>query len=158
MDDQHSLVLRKNFNSIASVIDHATGEVIEDIGEGFGTPIDGVYDRTRNLLHVVDTNNLLSSYAIDTPVSVGNEEVTHSEQRQLQVRQRSRGCYEITLPDGTNDLNVYDLTGRCVYTVAVNEQATETEFEMPSGLRSGLYLIVARGNRSTSTATMVHWR
>lgn len=158
MDDQHSLVLRKNVNNIASVIDHATGEVIEDIGEGFGTPIDGVYDRTRNLLHVVDTNNLLSSYAIDTPVSVENEEVTHTEQRQLQVRQRSRGRYEITLPDGTNDLNVYDLTGRCVYTVAVNEQAIETEFELPSGLRSGLYLIVARSDRSTSTATMVHWR
>jgi hypothetical protein len=158
MDKQHSLVLRKDRKNIASVIDHRTGSTVEDIGEGFGVPIDAAYDPARNLLHVIDTYNIISTYTIGTPVSVEEEHHERSEERRLLIHPLLFGQYSVSLPDNVRSLAVFDLTGRCVVTTDVDAASTDITFDMPPGQGAGVYVVVAHGAQGPVTATFVHQR
>ncbi len=158
MDARHTLVLRSNADNVASVVDHETGNTVEEIGEGFGAPIDGVFDPVRKLLHVIDSYNYTSSYAVGTPVSVDEETNPVTDDRGLTIQLRSDGRCHVAHPTGINSISVYDLSGRCVFATTVDNSATSVDLPMPHQLLSGIYVVAAYGQERVLTGKMVYVR
>lgn len=143
-------VIRKNSDTVATIYNHFTGEVLQRLGATHGLPRTGAYSPEHRMFFVGSDSGVVTGYDITRVVSVADE--TSSTISQVAARYHG-GSITIDLGLPIDEVVIYSITGERMFSSTLQDRPLQTSVTGASW-SSGAYVVRVRSGQRWGTANV----
>lgn len=141
-------LIRMGPDTLAQIMNHFTGDVIQVIGKTYGAGRTGAYSPEHRLLFVATDKGVVVGYDVNSTVGVADE--TELVESDILV-QYGAGCITVDVGQPIDEVSIYSITGEQVFNGALQDRPLQTSVTAMSWM-SGAYVVRVRSGQRWGTS------